>query len=44
VERGGSSVEKGVEKPAGVPSVLYLVVMEWMATITGDCVGYFENK
>jgi hypothetical protein len=27
-------------KPAGVPSGLYLVVMEWMATITGDCVGY----
>jgi len=29
------------EQPAGVPSGLYLVVMEWMATITGDRVGYF---
>ncbi len=28
-------------KPAGVPSGLYLVVMEWMAAITGDHVGYF---
>ncbi len=29
------------EQPAGVPSGLYLVVTEWMATITGDRVGYF---
>ncbi len=36
LELGGSSVEEGVEQPAGVP----LVVMEWMATITGDHVGY----
>jgi hypothetical protein len=40
LERGGSSVKEVVEQPAGVPSGLYLVVMEWMATITGDCVGY----
>jgi hypothetical protein len=33
LECGGSSVEVGVEQPAGV-------VMEWMATITGDRVGY----
>jgi len=33
---GGSSVEEGVGQPDGVP----LVVMEWMATITGDHVGY----
>jgi hypothetical protein len=33
---GGSSVEEGVGQPARVP---YLV-MEWMATITGDHVGY----
>ncbi len=32
----GSSVEEGVGQPAGVP----LVVMEWMANITGDHVGY----
>jgi hypothetical protein len=36
LELGGSSVEEGVGQPAGVPSV----VMEWMATITGDHVGY----
>jgi hypothetical protein len=36
LELGGSSVEKGVIQPARVP----LVVMEWMATITGDHVGY----
>jgi hypothetical protein len=30
------------EQPAGVPSGLYLVVMEWMAAITGDRVGYFR--
>jgi len=36
LELGGSSVEEGVGQPAGVP----LVVMEWMATITGDHVGY----
>ena len=42
LERGGSSVEEGVEQPAGVPSGLYLVVMEWMAAITGDRVGYFR--
>jgi len=41
LEHGGSSIEEGVEQPAGVPSGLYLVVMEWMATITGDRVGYF---
>ena len=41
LEHGGSSVEEGVEQPARVPSGLYLVVMEWMATFTGDCVGYF---
>ncbi len=29
------------EQPARVPSGLYLVVMEWMAAITGDHVGYF---
>jgi hypothetical protein len=29
------------EQPAGVPSGLYLVVMEWMAAITGDRVAYF---
>jgi hypothetical protein len=29
-------------KPAGVPSGLYSVVMEWKATITGDSVGYFK--
>jgi hypothetical protein len=40
LERGGSSVEEVVEHPAGVPSGLYLVVMEWMATIIGDHVGY----
>jgi hypothetical protein len=40
LEHGGSSVEEGVEHPAGVPSSLYLVVMEWMAAITGDRVGY----
>ncbi len=33
---GGSSVEEGVGQPARVPQV----VMEWMATITGDHVGY----
>jgi hypothetical protein len=33
---GGSSVEEGVGQPARVP----YVVMEWMATITGDHVGY----
>jgi hypothetical protein len=31
---------EGVEQPARVPSGLYLVVMEWMAAITGDHVGY----
>jgi hypothetical protein len=36
LELGGSSVEEGVGQPAGVPEV----VMEWMATITGDHVGY----
>ncbi len=36
LELGGSSVEKGVRQPARVPQV----VMEWMATITGDHVGY----
>jgi hypothetical protein len=36
---GGSSVKR--EQPARVPSGLYLVVMEWMAAITGDHVGYF---
>jgi hypothetical protein len=40
-ERGGSSVEEGAEQPARVPSGLYLVVVEWMAAITGDSVGYF---
>jgi hypothetical protein len=40
LEHGGSSIEEGVEQPAGVPSGLYLVMMEWMAAITGDCVGY----
>ncbi len=40
LERGGSSVEEWVEQPAGVPSGLYLVAMEWMVTITGDSVGY----
>jgi hypothetical protein len=40
LEHGGSSIEGGVEQPAGVPSGLYLVVMEWMAAITGDHVGY----
>jgi hypothetical protein len=29
------------EQRAGVPSGLYLVVMEWIAAITGDQVGYF---
>jgi hypothetical protein len=29
------------EQPAGVPSGLYLVVMKWMAAITGDRVAYF---
>ncbi len=29
------------EQPAGVPSGLYLVVMEWVATLTCDYVGYF---
>jgi hypothetical protein len=38
---GGSSVEEGVEQPAEVPTALYLVVMEWMAAITGDRLGYF---
>ncbi len=41
LECGASSVEEGVEQSAGVPSGLYLVVMEWMAAITGDRVGYF---
>jgi len=36
LELGGSSVEEGVGQPLGVP----YVVMEWMATITGDHVGY----
>jgi hypothetical protein len=40
LEHGGSSVEEEVEQPAGVPSGFNLVVMEWMATITGDHVGY----
>jgi hypothetical protein len=40
LESGGSSVEEGVEQPARVRSGLYLVVMEWMATIPGDRVGY----
>jgi hypothetical protein len=40
LERGGSSNGEGVGQPAGVPSGLYLVVMERMATITGDRVGY----
>jgi hypothetical protein len=40
LKHGGSSVEEGVEQPARVPSGLYLLVMEWMATITGDRVGY----
>jgi hypothetical protein len=40
LESDGSSVEKGVEQPARVPSGLYLGVMEWMTTITGDHVGY----
>jgi hypothetical protein len=40
LEHGGSSDEEGVEQPAGVPSGLHLVVMEWMVTITGDHVGY----
>jgi hypothetical protein len=42
LEPGGSSIEEGVEQPAEVPSGLYLLVMEWMAAITGDCVGYFR--
>ena len=48
LEHGGSSVEEGVEQPAEMPSGLYLVLMEWMVTITGDRVGYprfsEENK
>jgi len=36
---GGSSVEEGVGQPDRVPSV----VMEWMATITGNHVGYPEG-
>jgi hypothetical protein len=36
LELGGSSVEERVGQLAGVPKV----VMEWMATITGDHVGY----
>jgi hypothetical protein len=40
LESGGSAVEDGVEQPAGVPSGLCSVVMEWIATITGDHVGY----
>jgi hypothetical protein len=36
---GGSSVEEGVGQPARVP----WVVMEWMATITGDHVGIPED-
>jgi hypothetical protein len=28
------------EQPARVPSGVYLVVMEWMATITGEHVGF----
>jgi hypothetical protein len=35
LELGGSSVEEGVGQPVGVPQV----VMECMATITGDHVG-----
>jgi hypothetical protein len=31
-----------VEQPARVPSGLYLVVMEWMAAITGDHVDYLK--
>jgi hypothetical protein len=42
LELGGSSIEEGVEQPAGVSSSLYLVVMERMVTISGDCVGYFR--
>ncbi len=42
LECGASSVEEGVEQSSGVPSGLYLVVMEWMATITSERVGYFE--
>jgi hypothetical protein len=41
LEGAGSYIEEGVEKPAGVLSGLYLVVIEWMAAITGDRVGYF---
>ncbi len=37
---GGSSVEEGVGQPDGVPKV----VMEWMATITGDHVGYPQKR
>jgi hypothetical protein len=33
---GGSSVEEGVGQPTRVPKV----VMEWLAAITGDHVGY----
>ncbi len=40
LECGGSSIEEGVEQPAREPSGFYLVVMEWMATITGDHVCY----
>jgi hypothetical protein len=36
LELGGSSVEERVGQPARVP----WVVMEWMATIAGDHVGY----
>ncbi len=40
---GDGAIEEGVEalKPTKVPSGLYLVVMEWMAAITDDRVGYF---
>jgi hypothetical protein len=31
---------EGVEQLARVPSGLYLVVMEWMAAITSDHMGY----
>jgi len=44
LERGDYSIEEGVEQPARLPTGLYLVLMEWMATITGDhrvgCPGF----
>jgi len=42
LERGGSSVQRELNSLPECLLVCNLVVMEWMAAITGDCVGYFR--